>query len=108
MQPPPVFYPIDAEDFWRLIRPNQSAGGAVAVHLWAQLWRHYGLDPDCRYPETSLYEQLITRYLPEANDEPRTRVSVTAAICRSLPKRACTGAWFWSRRMRRRFGSVGR
>jgi hypothetical protein len=102
MQPPSVFYDIDAADFWRLIRPRQRIPDGVAVHLWAQLWRHYGLNPDGRYPETSIYEQLIARYLPEAGTEPRPRVNVTAAILRSLPRRVSTGMWFWSSRMRRR------
>jgi hypothetical protein len=102
IQPPPVFYPVDAHTFWRLIRRGQSVADTVAVHLWAQLWRHYGLNPDGRYPETCLYEQLIARYLPEALGEPRPRVNVGAAILRSLPKRVATGAWFLSRSMRRR------
>jgi hypothetical protein len=102
MQPPSVFYDIDAADFWRLIRPRQTIPDGVAVHLWAQLWRHYGLNPDGRYPETSIYEQLIARYLPEAGTEARPRVNVTAAILRSLPRRVSTGMWFWSSRMRRR------
>ena len=102
MQPPSVFYDIDAADFWRLIRPRQTIPDGVAVHLWAQLWRHYGLNPDGRYPETSIYEQLIARYLPEASAEARPRVHVTAAILRSLPRRVSTGIWFWSTRLRRR------
>jgi hypothetical protein len=102
MQPPSVFYDIDAADFWRLIRPRQTIPDGVAVHLWAQLWRHYGLNPDGRYPETSIYEQLIARYLPEASAEARPRVHVTAAILRSLPRRVSTGMWFWSTRLRRR------
>ncbi|HEY9519468.1 MAG TPA: hypothetical protein VIQ98_09405 [Gemmatimonadales bacterium] len=102
MQPPPVFYDIDAADFWRLIRPRQTIPDGVAVHLWAQLWRHYGLNPDGRYPETSIYEQLIARYLPDARTEARPRVNVTAAILRSLPRRVSTGMWFWSTRLRRR------
>jgi hypothetical protein len=100
---PPVFYPIDAADFWRFIRPAQPVPDAVALHLWAQLWRHYGLNPGGRYPETSIYEQLIAKYLPEAMGEARPRVNVIAAILRSVPRRISTGAWFWSRRLRRRF-----
>ena len=102
MQPPSVFYDIDAADFWRLIRPGQTVPDGVALHLWAQLWRHYGLNPDGRYPETSIYEQLIARHLPEARSEARPRVNVTAAILRSLPRRISTGMWFWSSRLRRR------
>lgn len=103
-EPPPVFYPIDAADFWRFIRPAQPMPEAVAVHLWAQLWRHYGLNPDGRYPESSIYERLIAKYLPEAMREARPRVNVTAAILRSVPRRISTGAWWWSRRLRGRFG----
>jgi hypothetical protein len=102
-EPPPVFYPIDAADFWRFLRPAQPMPDAIGLHLWAQLWRHYGLNPDGRYPETSIYEQLIARYLPEAGAEARHRVNVTAAILRSVPRRISTGAWFWSRRLRQRF-----
>jgi hypothetical protein len=102
MQAPPVFYDIDAADFWRLIRPGQPTPQGVGLHLWAQLWRHYGLNPDGRYPETSIYERLIARYLPETGTEARPRVNVTAAILRSVPRRISTGMWFWSSRLRRR------
>ena len=102
MQPPSVFYDIEAADFWQLIRPGQPIPDSVAVHLWAQLWRHYGVNPDGRYPATSIYERLIARYLPEAPAEPRPRVNVTATILRSLPRRLTTGAWFWSRQLGRR------
>jgi len=103
MQPPSVFYPIDAKDFWHFIRPGYSAGDAVAVHLWAQLWRDYGLNPASRYPDGSLYEQLLRRYLPEASAASRQRVNVVAAELRSIPTRVTTGAWFlWNRRYRPR------
>jgi hypothetical protein len=102
LQPPSVFYPIDANDFWRCIKPRQSIPDAIAVHLWAQLWRHYHLNPNGRYPETSIYERLIGKYLPEAATENRPRVNVTAAILRSVPRRVSTRAWFWSKRVRRR------
>jgi len=108
LQPPPVFYPFDAKDFWRFIRPGYGVGDAVAVHLWAQLWRHYGLDPAGRYPERSLYEQLLSGYLPEASAASRPRVSVLAAELRSIPKRATTGAWFlWNKRLRPRLFGPG-
>jgi hypothetical protein len=103
-EPPSVFYPIDAADFWQFIRPGRAIPDAVAVHFWAQLWRHYGIDPDGRYPETSIYEQLIARYLPEATTEARPRINVTLAMLRSIPRRISTGAWFWSRRLRQRLG----
>jgi hypothetical protein len=103
MQPPSVFYPVDVNDFWRFIRPGQPIPDAVAVHLWAQVWRHYHLNPDGRFPETSIYEQLIARYLPDDGSEARPRVSVTAALLRSVPRRISTRVWwFWSRRLRKR------
>src|SRR6185369_1712606 len=85
MQPPEVFYPIDAPDFWRCIRPRQALPDATAVHLWAQLWRHYAINPDGQFSETSMYEQLIARYLPEKLLEDRPSVNVSAAILRSVP-----------------------
>jgi hypothetical protein len=103
MQPPEVFYPVDAPDFWRCIRPGQALPDATAVHLWAQLWRHYAINPDGRFPETSMYEQLIATYLPEKLLEDRPPVNVSAAILRSVPGRISAGLWFWSRRLRRRF-----
>ncbi len=102
--PPEVFYPVHSDDVLQLVRPGHLALGerTVAVHLWAQLWRHFGLDPNGRYPADSPYEQFIRQYLPGEAHLPRRRVSVTGQWIRTLPTRV----WHWStvqiQRQRRR------
>lgn len=101
VQPREVFYPVPAARFWRFLRSGTLPETATGVHLWAQLWRHYGLDPDGRYPDTSIYEQLLRRFLPAAVAEPRRQVPVNWVMLRSLPTRVTTG-WYWWRRARQR------
>jgi hypothetical protein len=100
---PEVFFPVSTEDFLQLVRPGRLTLGerTVAIHLWAQLWRHYGLDPNGRYPAESPYEAFIRQYLPEAAATSRHPVSVPRQWIRTAPRRAWI-ALQTSRRRRRR------
>lgn len=100
MQPPDAFYPVDAHRVWDLIRPGPLPTGATAIHLWQNLWRHYGIDPDRAYPAGSPYEQLLRRYHPEAAAAPRAPAYVPLLLFRSIPRRA--RMWVESRRRARR------
>jgi hypothetical protein len=101
-QPADVFYPLSPARFLGLFRPGPvpATERTVAIHLWAQLWRHYGLDPNGRYPADSPYEQLLRRYLSDEAAKPRRRVSVWGQWLRTLPGRL--GGSLQMRRQRRR------
>lgn len=86
MLPPSTFYPVDAHRFWDLLRPGRLSSEAMGVHLWQNLWRDYGVDPDRRYPPGSPYEQLLGRFHPEAAAF-RPKANVSAVLLRSIPKR---------------------
>jgi len=86
-QPSSTFYPIRANRVWDLVSPNRTIRDAFGVHLWHALWKHFGLDPDGRYPETSLYERWIAAYLPEAVREKRRPVNVAARRLLTIPVR---------------------
>lgn len=90
LHPPDLFYPVDAPRFWDLMRPGPLPSGSLAVHLWHNLWRHYGVDPDRRFPAASPYEQLLTRYHPDAAAA-RRPVNVPLLLLRSIPKRLALG-----------------
>jgi hypothetical protein len=107
--PPQGFYPVDSADVRQIVARGAQLEGALGVHLWHSLWKNYGLNPDGRYAEGSLYETLISRYLPEANRESRPQVNLTAAFLRSIPSRAEACLYWGARRMMRRLkGGTGR
>jgi hypothetical protein len=101
VQPQEVFYPVGASRVWDLIRPGALPTSAIAIHLWQNLWRHYGIDPDRRYPAESPYEQLLRHYHPEAAAAPRAVESVPMLLLRSLPHRAR----MWMDQRRKRVGA---
>jgi hypothetical protein len=65
VQPPVTFCPVHWYE-WDTLR---AAGGvalapeARAVHLWNEMWRHHGADPDLEYPASSVYGSLRRRLL---------------------------------------------
>lgn len=104
--PPAVLYPVSAGRFWDLVRPGEVPAVATAMHLWAQQWRHFRLDPAARYPDRSPYQQLLARHLPELDHVPRPRVNVPFLLARSIPARVRAAvAHRWARWQRRRAGS---
>jgi hypothetical protein len=106
--PPSVLYPVSAERFWDLIRPGPLPTEGMLMHLWAQQWRHYGLDPGARYPEASPHQRLVARHLPELAGTPRRVVNVPWLLVRSLPARARAAvAHRWARWRRAAAGSRG-
>ena len=100
MRPPETFFPVETRRFWDLIRPGPLWPEAVGVHLWQNLWRHHGIDPDRAYPAGSPYEQLLRRYHPEAAAAARAPAHVPLLLLRSIPRRA--RMWVQSRRRARR------
>jgi hypothetical protein len=105
--PPSLLYPISADRFWALVRPGPLPDGAMAVHLWAQQWRHFGLDPAARYPDRSPYHLLVSRHLPEQARTARPIVNVPWLLFRSLPTRLRAAVGHRWARWRRRTGSPG-
>lgn len=104
--PPAVLYPVSAPKFWDLVRPRALPDDATAMHLWAQQWRHFRLDPAARYPDHSPYQQLLARHLPELDRVARPRVNVPMLLVRSIPARLRAGVQHrWARWQRRRTGS---
>jgi hypothetical protein len=66
LQAPAVFNPIPHYRWNVLIEPQPawSPGPEThAVHLWHQMWRSNGANPDALFPEGCLYEQFKRRYL---------------------------------------------
>jgi hypothetical protein len=66
MYPVAAFNPVPFVDWRASIDPDRTlAFGAdvYAVHLWHQMWRENGVDPDGRFPDACLYEQLKRRFL---------------------------------------------
>jgi Alpha 1,4-glycosyltransferase conserved region/Glycosyltransferase sugar-binding region containing DXD motif len=62
--PSAAFNPIPYKDWTIFIKgaaPNIHKD-AFAVHLWHEMWRKTGQDPDARYPSKCLYEQLKKHY----------------------------------------------
>jgi hypothetical protein len=105
--PSSVLYPVSAERFWNLIRPGPLPPAASAMHLWAQQWRYFGLDPAARYPDASPYQQLITRHLPDVARSAGRVVSIPWLLVRSIPTRVHAGMLHrWRRWRRRRQGSA--
>lgn len=100
--PRSVLYPVTAKGFWDLVRPGPLPAGASAIHLWAQQWRHFGLDPAARYPNTSPYHQLIARHLPEVARSAGPVINVPWLLVRSIPTRLQSAIQHrWSRWRRR-------
>jgi hypothetical protein len=61
LAPTQAFSPVPFYDWQALIDPARipSFGtDTYAVHLWHQMWRAGGVDPDGTFPESCLYEQL--------------------------------------------------
>jgi hypothetical protein len=64
VRPPESFCPIRHGDWESLLDPNAPAipDGALAVHLWNEMWRRNERDKDAAYEPRCLYEQLKLRY----------------------------------------------
>jgi len=63
-EPAESFYPVPYTDWGRLVEP----GGTIpesshAVHLWHEMWRRQGWDPDAAYHPESIYGRLKARLL---------------------------------------------
>ena len=105
--PPSVLYPWSAERFWNLVRSSALPNGASAIHLWAQQWRYFSLDPAARYPDASPYQQLIARHLPDVARSAGPTVNVPWLLVRSVPARLRAGVQHrWARWQRRGRGSA--
>ena len=66
MHPPTVFSPVPFYEWRGLTEPLRrfTFGADVhAVHLWHQMWREHGVDPDGVFPDACVYEQLKRRFL---------------------------------------------
>jgi hypothetical protein len=66
MVAPDVFNPIDYSSFREIQSPGfdeTPLANAFGVHLWNQMWKSYGLDPDYDGASDSLYAMLRRRYL---------------------------------------------
>ena len=61
--PPEYLSPLVYWQIERLVESSVVPQGAYAVHLYHEMWRREGLDPDREYAPDSLYEQLVRRYL---------------------------------------------
>ncbi len=59
------FYPVKYMDVKDLISKKSIALSpeTYTVHFWNEMWRIENLDKNGKYPETSLFETLKTRYL---------------------------------------------
>lgn len=69
LQPPEVFCPLAWERWADVLdagKPWRFAETTRALHLWRQMWRRAGMDPDGEYPPGCLYEQLKARYPGDA------------------------------------------
>ena len=62
-----VFCPIGYSDWETLIQPGESKVNdeTYAIHLWNEMWRHWGKDKNAQYPHDCLYERLKREYLSE-------------------------------------------
>jgi hypothetical protein len=66
LQPPEVFCPLPWDRWAEALDPGvrwHFGEATRAVHLWRQMWRRAGVDPDEDYPPGCLYERLKARYL---------------------------------------------
>lgn len=64
--PSHVFCPLAYWTWKRAVEPGSQAllnRRSFTVHLWHEMWRLERRDTNARYPPTSLYEHLKTRYL---------------------------------------------
>lgn len=105
--PPSVFYPVSAARFWDLLGTGDLPASATAVHLWAQQWRYFGVDPAARFPEASCYQRLVARHLPALAAAPRPVVNVPWLLVRSVPLRL-RAAWRAAIMRARRRGMASR
>ena len=64
--PPEVFCPLSPDQWVELLDPRvvvRFGDATRALHLWRQLWRAEGVDPDGDHPPDCLYRLLQKRYL---------------------------------------------
>lgn len=64
--PPEVFCPLSPDQWVDLLDPRlvvRFGEATRALHLWRQLWRAAGVDPDGDHPPDCLYRLLQKRYL---------------------------------------------
>jgi hypothetical protein len=60
-----VFNPVNWFDFAEVLAPGfepSRLAGSHAVHLWNQMWRHHGVDPEAAPAPGSMYAYLLDRY----------------------------------------------
>jgi hypothetical protein len=68
VEPPSVFSPVPFYEWRALTDPRRTfvfSAEVRAVHLWHQMWREHGMDPDGRFPDDCLYERLKRQFLIE-------------------------------------------
>jgi hypothetical protein len=73
VQPSEVFCPLDFFDWRRALDPGTTwtfPDSTRAVHLWHEMWRQGGQDPDARLPPECLYERLKAMYGVERPPRP--------------------------------------
>jgi hypothetical protein len=60
-----VFHPLDWPDWKRVIDPIRVPihHDSYAIHLCHEMWRLNKQDPDAKYPNSCLYEELKRKYL---------------------------------------------
>lgn len=59
---PDGFYPIDYWRLDRLVSGTETPADCWSVHLWNSQWKKAGLDPDARFADDCVYEQLKRRF----------------------------------------------
>jgi mannosyltransferase OCH1-like enzyme len=62
-----TFCPIGYSDWETIITPAEIdlPEDVYAIHLWNEMWRHWGKDKNAQYPADCLYERLKKEYLVE-------------------------------------------
>jgi Alpha 1,4-glycosyltransferase conserved region/Glycosyltransferase sugar-binding region containing DXD motif len=70
VQPPIVFSPVPFYQ-WRALTDSGQAialtKDTYAVHLWHQMWRAHGVDPDGEFHHACLYSELKRRFIEDAS-----------------------------------------
>ena len=64
-KPHQFFCPIGYSDWEKLLTSPQEIElpeDVYAIHLWNEMWRHWGKDKNAQYPADCLYEQLKGKY----------------------------------------------
>jgi hypothetical protein len=89
---PDTFYPVDYWEMPRFITGPVDCSDSYGVHLWQEVWRAHGMDPDARFPAECAWEQWKARYRPghAGLDEPV--VDVAGRLRAAIPHRVSSAS----------------